>query len=40
MELIGSSELPALAWRSAVFRYAATLGSFFFDGFSAITMAQ
>jgi hypothetical protein len=37
---IGFSELPALAWRSAVFRSAASLGSFFFDGFSAITMAQ
>src|SRR5262245_28685035 len=38
--LIGFSELPAPSWRSAVFRSAATLGSFFFDGFSAITMAQ
>jgi hypothetical protein len=38
--LIGFSELPALSWRSAVFRSAATLGSFFFDGCSAITMAQ
>src|SRR6476660_965671 len=37
---IGFSELPALAWRSAVFRSAATLGSFFFAGCSAITMAQ
>ena len=37
--LIGFSELPAPSWRSAVSRRAATLGSFF-DGFSAITMAQ
>ena len=28
--LIGFSELPALSWRSEVFRSAATLGSFFF----------
>src|SRR5438045_3658607 len=38
--LIGFSERPVLSWRPAVSCSAATLGSFLFDGFSAITMAQ